>query len=174
VRAAAQNESLCGTAGATCTGCTSPPAALCSAANTRRDDSAGIVGSDGSLALLQREGRDLEAGLAGGRGDQLVLVDATRVVRVEEQADGDRGGDRLVVNDGARLGHEDPLLAVHDVHGLDLFVQLLGDGVEFAVDLVAADVDALVGVLALVAGASILRWPVYFLGRWMRRQMGRE
>jgi len=31
-----------------------------------------------------------------------------------------------------------------------------------------------VGVLALVAGASILRWPVYFLGRWMRRQMGRE
>jgi hypothetical protein len=31
-----------------------------------------------------------------------------------------------------------------------------------------------VGVLAVVAGASILRWPVYFLGRWMRRQMGRE
>ncbi len=31
-----------------------------------------------------------------------------------------------------------------------------------------------VGVLALAAGASILRWPVYFLGRWMRRHMGRE
>jgi hypothetical protein len=30
------------------------------------------------------------------------------------------------------------------------------------------------GVLALAAGASVLRWPVYFLGRWMRRQLGRE
>jgi hypothetical protein len=30
------------------------------------------------------------------------------------------------------------------------------------------------GVLALAAGASVLRWPVYFLFRWFRRQVGRE
>ena len=31
-----------------------------------------------------------------------------------------------------------------------------------------------VGLLALAAGASLLRWPVVYLGRWMRRVMGRE
>ena len=31
-----------------------------------------------------------------------------------------------------------------------------------------------VGVLALAAGASILRWPLLFLGRWMRRQFQRD
>jgi hypothetical protein len=30
-----------------------------------------------------------------------------------------------------------------------------------------------VGVLALAAGASVLRWPVIYLGRWARRQVGR-
>ncbi len=28
-------------------------------------------------------------------------------------------------------------------------------------------------LLILCAGASILRWPVIYLGRWMRRQVGR-
>lgn len=29
------------------------------------------------------------------------------------------------------------------------------------------------GLLFMVAGASILRWPVIYLGRWMRRIVGR-
>jgi hypothetical protein len=29
-----------------------------------------------------------------------------------------------------------------------------------------------VGLLLLAAGASILRWPVVYLWRWLRRQMG--
>lgn len=29
-----------------------------------------------------------------------------------------------------------------------------------------------VGLLFLAAGASILRWPVVYLWRWLRRQMG--
>ena len=29
-----------------------------------------------------------------------------------------------------------------------------------------------VGLLLLAAGASILRWPVVFFWRWLRRQMG--
>ena len=28
-----------------------------------------------------------------------------------------------------------------------------------------------VGLLALAAGASVLRWPVIYLGRWMKRQV---
>lgn len=31
----------------------------------------------------------------------------------------------------------------------------------------------LMGMIFLIAGASILRWPVIYLGRWMRRMMGR-
>ena len=31
-----------------------------------------------------------------------------------------------------------------------------------------------VGVLALAAGASVLRWPLLFLGRWMRRQFQKD
>lgn len=30
-----------------------------------------------------------------------------------------------------------------------------------------------VGLLVLVAAMSILRWPVIYLGRWMRKRMGR-
>ena len=29
-----------------------------------------------------------------------------------------------------------------------------------------------VGALALVAGMSVLRWPVIYLGRWLRRKAG--
>lgn len=29
------------------------------------------------------------------------------------------------------------------------------------------------GLLFLIAGASVLRWPVIYLGRWVRRQFGR-
>jgi hypothetical protein len=29
-----------------------------------------------------------------------------------------------------------------------------------------------IGMLMLAAGASILRWPVVFLWRWLRRQLG--
>lgn len=28
------------------------------------------------------------------------------------------------------------------------------------------------GILMLAAGASMLRWPVIYLGRWLRRQFG--
>lgn len=31
---------------------------------------------------------------------------------------------------------------------------------------------ALVGLLILAAGCSVLRWPVIYLGRWMRRKSG--
>lgn len=30
-----------------------------------------------------------------------------------------------------------------------------------------------VGLLALVAGMSVLRWPVIYLGRWLKRRLGR-
>lgn len=30
-----------------------------------------------------------------------------------------------------------------------------------------------VGLLVLAAGASVLRWPVIYLGRWMKRMVGR-
>jgi len=30
----------------------------------------------------------------------------------------------------------------------------------------------LVGLLALAAGASILRWPLVYLGRWIKRKLG--
>lgn len=30
-----------------------------------------------------------------------------------------------------------------------------------------------VGLIALAAGASVLRWPVIFLTRWIRRQLAR-
>ena len=32
---------------------------------------------------------------------------------------------------------------------------------------------AWVGILALLAGMSVLRWPVIYLGRWLRRMAGR-
>ncbi|KAA9007928.1 DUF2484 family protein [Histidinibacterium aquaticum] len=28
------------------------------------------------------------------------------------------------------------------------------------------------GLLCLAAGASVLRWPLYFLGRWLKRRLG--
>jgi hypothetical protein len=30
-----------------------------------------------------------------------------------------------------------------------------------------------IGLLVLAAGMSMLRWPVVYLGRWMRRKMGK-
>lgn len=30
----------------------------------------------------------------------------------------------------------------------------------------------IIGLVFLAAAASILRWPVYFLGRWVRRRLG--
>jgi Protein of unknown function (DUF2484) len=30
-----------------------------------------------------------------------------------------------------------------------------------------------IGLLVLAAGASVLRWPVIYLGRWVRRRLGR-
>lgn len=32
----------------------------------------------------------------------------------------------------------------------------------------------LLGVVFFVAGASVLRWPVIYLGRWVGRMMGRK
>lgn len=29
------------------------------------------------------------------------------------------------------------------------------------------------GMLFMIAGASVLRWPVIYLGRWLRRMVGR-
>jgi hypothetical protein len=33
---------------------------------------------------------------------------------------------------------------------------------------------AVVGVIALAAGASVLRWPLFYLGRWLRGKVGRR
>lgn len=30
-----------------------------------------------------------------------------------------------------------------------------------------------IGLIVLMAGMSVLRWPVIYLGRWMRRRVGR-
>jgi hypothetical protein len=35
---------------------------------------------------------------------------------------------------------------------------------------VTANEGPVVGLLVLAAGASVLRWPVYYLGRWARRR----
>lgn len=32
---------------------------------------------------------------------------------------------------------------------------------------------AIVGLIVLVAGMSVLRWPVIYLGRWLRRRVAR-
>ena len=32
----------------------------------------------------------------------------------------------------------------------------------------------IVGLLVLAAGASVLRWPLIYLGRWVRRLVGRR
>lgn len=34
------------------------------------------------------------------------------------------------------------------------------------------EMGSIVGMVLLAAGASILRWPVVYLWRWLRRQMG--
>lgn len=34
------------------------------------------------------------------------------------------------------------------------------------------ELGPIVGMLVLAAGASILRWPVVFFWRWLRRQLG--
>lgn len=34
------------------------------------------------------------------------------------------------------------------------------------------ELGPVVGLLLLIAGASILRWPVVFFWRWLRRQLG--
>lgn len=31
-----------------------------------------------------------------------------------------------------------------------------------------------IGLLVLLAGASILRWPLIYVGRWLRRQIGQS
>ena len=31
-----------------------------------------------------------------------------------------------------------------------------------------------IGLLLLLAGASILRWPLIYVGRWLRRQIGQS
>jgi len=31
----------------------------------------------------------------------------------------------------------------------------------------------MIGLIVLIAGMSVLRWPVIFLGRWLRRRSGR-
>ncbi len=32
----------------------------------------------------------------------------------------------------------------------------------------------LIGMVFLIAGASVLRWPVIYLGRWLRQRLGRR
>ncbi|WP_114966077.1 DUF2484 family protein [Alkalilacustris brevis] len=32
----------------------------------------------------------------------------------------------------------------------------------------------LAGMLALAAGVSVLRWPVFYMGRWLRGRLSRE
>lgn len=31
-----------------------------------------------------------------------------------------------------------------------------------------------IGLLVMAAGVSVLRWPVVYLGRWMRRRVGQD
>ena len=47
---------------------------------------------------------------------------------------------------------------------------LIGVGVPL-VGWVTWDNGPVVGLLVLAAGASVLRWPLIYLGRWVRRQI---
>lgn len=38
---------------------------------------------------------------------------------------------------------------------------------------VTLEAGPLAGLLVLAAGASVLRWPVIYLGRWLRARLGR-
>ena len=48
---------------------------------------------------------------------------------------------------------------------------LIGVGVPL-VGWVTWDNGPVVGLLVLAAGASVLRWPLIYLGRWVRRRFG--
>ena len=48
---------------------------------------------------------------------------------------------------------------------------LIGIGVPL-VGWVTWDNGPVVGLLVLAAGASVLRWPLIYLGRWVRRRFG--
>lgn len=63
------------------------------------------------------------------------------------------------------------LLPSRDHHWRRAYV-LIALGVPL-VGYVTAQNGPLVGLLVLAAGASVLRWPVIYLGRWLRRRMVR-
>ncbi|KPP92060.1 MAG: Protein of unknown function (DUF2484) [Rhodobacteraceae bacterium HLUCCA08] len=63
------------------------------------------------------------------------------------------------------------LLPSRDNHWRRAYV-LIALGVPLLVWL-AVETGPLAAILALVAGMSILRWPVIYLARWIRRRLGR-
>ncbi len=63
------------------------------------------------------------------------------------------------------------LIPSRDHHWTRAYV-LIALGVPL-VGYVTAQNGPLIGLLVLAAGASVLRWPVIYLGRWLRRRMVR-
>ena len=62
------------------------------------------------------------------------------------------------------------MIPSHDNHWARAYV-LIGLGVPL-VGWVTWDNGPVVGLLVLAAGASVLRWPLIYLGRWVRRRVG--
>ena len=62
------------------------------------------------------------------------------------------------------------MIPSRDNHWARAYV-LIGLGVPL-VGWVTWDNGPIVGLLVLAAGASVLRWPLIYLGRWVRRRVG--
>lgn len=66
------------------------------------------------------------------------------------------------------VAHVLALIPSRDSHWRRAYV-LIAVGIPL-VGWVTATEGPVVGLLVLFAGASVLRWPVYYLGRWARRR----
>jgi len=57
----------------------------------------------------------------------------------------------------------------HDQHWRRAYI-LIGLGIPL-LGYVTYENGPLMGLLVMMAGMSMLRWPVFYLGRWMRRKL---
>lgn len=70
------------------------------------------------------------------------------------------------------LAHVLALLPSRDNHWTRAYV-LIALGVPL-LGWITASHGPVVGLIAFAGGASVLRWPLIFLGRWVMRRLGRD
>jgi hypothetical protein len=64
------------------------------------------------------------------------------------------------------------LLPSRDNHWMRAYI-LIAVGIPI-LGFVTLQLGPWIGLLILLAGASILRWPLIYVGRWLRRQIGQS